>query len=73
MAGETLAATGSLLGHSSPKSTERYAHTADEVLLKASAVVAGRLIEQGSDQTAHKSQRHYGERLREIRRVFSLL
>jgi integrase len=40
MAGETLAATGSLLGHSSPKSTERYAHTADEVLLKASAVVA---------------------------------
>ncbi len=40
MAGETLAAAGTLLGHSSVKSTERYAHTADEVLLRASDVVA---------------------------------
>ncbi|MGI9488715.1 MAG: tyrosine-type recombinase/integrase [Geminicoccaceae bacterium] len=44
MRGETLMMTGKLLGHSTPVTTERYAHLADSFLLDAAERVAGEIL-----------------------------
>jgi integrase len=54
LAGESLPTTGRLLGHASPRTTQRYAHLDSETLAKAADVVAkevARLMDGAKGQT----------------------
>lgn len=62
LAGETLLVAGSLLGHSRPAMTARYAHLADDNLLQATQRIASKIASMTTATAAHDQ----GDRLRDV-------